>query len=314
MALMTRIEEIISIPLELFHNRKGFHPVDLNRLALRCMEQDSRKGIKKTYAPNRFRVLLNPDDYKDLYPFLDTIRSDISGELRRVVEERNYLLAGDLIVEIEADRNIDEGLPQVKAHMHGSREPYTVVSLNDKNDNSEQTAYSPVPDGKTVIVLPGSKETLGVPLQEGITMLREGRAEEAHSVLSSVQDDLKDSPIFQAAMAVALEMIDKRFEALEHYNRIETLDGPKPEVQRRIEWIKKNKSTIRQEHGATEIHGVLELSVPGVSIQFGKNGVSLKNKNLDQRVQVDGRVESRILLKDGASFSIGEVTMTYRSL
>ena len=96
MALLTRIEDIISIPMELFHKQKGFHPVDLNRMAMRCMERGCRKGIKQVYAPNRFEVVLNPADHDDLRPFLSIIRSDITGELRRVIEERNYLLAGDL--------------------------------------------------------------------------------------------------------------------------------------------------------------------------------------------------------------------------
>ena len=71
MGILTKVEDIISIPLEVFHRQKGFHPVDLNRLALRCMEQGTRKGINKVYAPNRFRVLLNPGDYRELHPFLE---------------------------------------------------------------------------------------------------------------------------------------------------------------------------------------------------------------------------------------------------
>ena len=56
MGLLTKVEEILDIPMDLFHRRRGFHPIDLNRMVRRCMEQGSRKGIKRTYVPNNFEM------------------------------------------------------------------------------------------------------------------------------------------------------------------------------------------------------------------------------------------------------------------
>lgn len=132
MALLTKIEDIVSIPMEVFHRQKGFHPVDLSRSALRCLEQGCRRGIKQIYAPNRFDVRLCPEDYKELQSFLSVIRSDISGELRRVISERKYLLAGELKIEIIEDPEVQEGKPRVDGYMQGENDNKTTIELPEE--------------------------------------------------------------------------------------------------------------------------------------------------------------------------------------
>ena len=120
MALMTKIEEFLSIPMEKIHDQRGFHPVDLCRKVVRCLERGKRRGIRQTYAPNRFTVRLHPSDYKELRPFVGMIRSEIKGELHRVVQECNYLLAGGLDVALVSDHSVGSGKPQVTGTMAGA--------------------------------------------------------------------------------------------------------------------------------------------------------------------------------------------------
>ena len=151
MGLLTRVEEFISTPLEYFHNRKGFQPVDLNRLAQRCMESGSRKGIRRVYAPNRYEVLLSEWDFAELHPFLETICADIGSELQRVAEERDYMLAGEISVEIKKDPSVSKGFPQVKGHMQGDEEPRSVVTFSEENQGLASDTNNR--DCKTVLLM-----------------------------------------------------------------------------------------------------------------------------------------------------------------
>ncbi|MFH2093542.1 MAG: FhaA domain-containing protein [Pseudomonadota bacterium] len=164
MGLVTKIEEVIAKPFELFHSRNGFQPVDVCRLALKCLENGVKKGINKTYAPNLFRVRLNKADYKEYKPFINVIRSDIKGELRRVIEERNYLLAGSLDVEIVKDPALLSGLPRVEGFMQGEDDPRSVIVAEPgkKQDSpivkEAKKDAGALQDDKTIIMLPGHLE------------------------------------------------------------------------------------------------------------------------------------------------------------
>ncbi|MCD4678719.1 MAG: DUF3662 domain-containing protein [Desulfobacula sp.] len=176
MGLLTKIEEVIAKPLEIFHTKKGFQPVDVCRLALKCMERGAKKGINKTYAPNLFRVYLNKSDYREYRPFIDVICSDIKGELRRVIEERDYLLAGELSVEIFEDSALLSGLPKVEGLMQGEEEPRSIITASEVEEESntiideENSAPKDFLDGKTVIMLPGGfdQENKGVSIINNI--------------------------------------------------------------------------------------------------------------------------------------------------
>jgi len=140
MGLLTKIEEVISLPLELFQTRKGFQPVDACRLVLRCMERGAKKGISKTYAPNRFNMYLSSADYREYKPFMSLIQSDIKGELRRVIEERSYLLAGELAIDILEDPEQEAGLPRIEGRMQGEKDPVSVI-LTRKNTDGDASAW-----------------------------------------------------------------------------------------------------------------------------------------------------------------------------
>ena len=313
MALLTRIEEIIGIPMELFHQRKGFHPVDLNRMALRCMEQGTRKGIRQIYAPNAFTLRLSLSDYQDLAPFEDTIRADVKGELRRVAEERNYLLAGDVSVTLLADETIPAGMPQITAAMQGKTEPVSTVLLSDLEMSDSPSPDISDRDAPTVVMLPDAERATDDPVAEGIRFLREGRLEAAADRLTAAGPQSGDTPHFLAAMGVAMELLGFASQARQFYRRLQEIEGPRPDVQRRIDYLADNLSRDPERgvpHGEV---GRIELGDTGASICFDAGDVQLHNPRNDPRVQVDGSAQKHCRLKAGAIIRFGDVEMTYRS-
>lgn len=313
MALLTRIEEIISIPLELFHQRKGFHPVDLNRMALRCMEQGTRKGIRQIYAPNAFTVLLSPADYRELSPFQDTIRADIKGELRRVAEERNYLLAGDLSVALVSDEETPAGVPQVNGVMQGKDEPMSTVLLADVEKPATPLTDNTRRDAPTVILVPAEEQAVDDPVAEGISFLREGQVKAAAERLADAGPEKVDTPQFLAAMAVAMELLGNASQAGRFYRRLQEVDEPRPEVQRRIDYL--SDASSRYTAGDT-IHGEvgrIELGDTGACIHFGTGTFQLHNPLNDLTVQVNGSVHQHCQLKEGDKIRVGDFEMIYRN-
>jgi len=286
MELLTKVEEILNIPMDLFHRRKGFHPVDLSRMALRCMEQGCRKGLNTNYAPNHFSVLLNPSDYKELYPFLQTIRSDIYHGLKKIVAERKYLLAGDLVVEILEDRQRPEGLPEVKGYMQDSDEPDSVVGFEQKQEQEKDNVFGSIP-------ISGDPITI---LEEGITLLRDGKVEEAVEVFSNAEADLKEMPQYHASMGVAMDMLGHSDDAKQHYDQLNEAD---PSALIEYHRDQKQKTTGYR----------LETDIPGVSLLFGTNGLVMENSYHDPSATVNGKNVPVIQIQSGDVITVGTMRM-----
>jgi|GEM_PF-6158623 len=311
MALMTRIEEIINIPMEyIFHRRAGFQPVDLVRLAMRCMEQRTRKGIRQTYAPNRFSVLLHPSDYRELFGFLGILQSEIKGELRRVVEERNYLLAGELEVEILEEGRIKKGLPEVQAFMLGEAQPDASMVM-DEADRS-LTGDNANVDDHTLIIEPSvAQEPQPEDFDRGLALLREGRAAEAADTITLIDESEVGGAEYHAALGAAMEMMGKRAEAVAHYHSAIQLGGPQPLVQKRIEWLGRSSEIGAEAEKPLEILGRLSIPTLGVVLQLRTDGVYVENPNGSAAVEVNAEPTQGVLLKDGAEVSLDGLKMVF---
>jgi tetratricopeptide (TPR) repeat protein len=312
MALLTRIEEIIGIPLELFHQQKGFHPVDLSRLALRCMEQGTRQGIRQTYAPNAFTVLLHPADYEELKPFLDTISSDIKGEIQRVAEERSYLLAGNLAVTLTPNGETPEGKPKVNGMMQGEADPISTVMLSDAETSMMQPQEESERDAATVILLPADEKPCDDQIEEGISFLKEGSVEKADACLKKAASNNEDSPRFLAAKAVVMELTGRPLQAGELYQQLQKIDGPRADVQRRIEYLNSSAHSAAWDDNHSTAFSRLELSGTGASICFDAESLQVFNPQKDARVQVNGGVQHHIRLEEGDRIEVGFLKMEFR--
>jgi hypothetical protein len=277
MALLTRIEEIISIPLELFHQRKGFHPVDLNRMALRCMEQGTRKGIRQVYAPNTFTVLLNPSDFRDLHPFLGTIGSDIKGELRRVAEERSYLLAGDLSVTLTTDEETPEGKPQVRGSMQGEAEPVSTVMLSDIHTQTLSAPDNVGRDAPTVILLPVAAHTTDVPAENGLSPVGQRQLDAPTDGLVDTEPEKDAAPRLLRTVAMMMELLGNRSRVSRMERKLKAIDGPGSDIQRCIGHLVEDTSRDAESDAFEGQSGQLILGATGACIRCGKDSFILEN-------------------------------------
>ncbi|CAG37161.1 FhaA domain-containing protein [Desulfotalea psychrophila] len=138
MGFLTKVENILNIPMEKFHQGNDFHPIDLCRLAVRCLEQGCKKGLRRTYAPNTFHIYLHSNDYNELYPFLKVISSDIQAELERHIEERKYVLASNLEVFLFESTKVKPKRPEIKGLVCCESEPDTVLSSTVLEESMER--------------------------------------------------------------------------------------------------------------------------------------------------------------------------------
>lgn len=155
MTILTKLEDIISIPLEIFHKQKGYQPVDICRMAVRCMIKGVRKGLRSVYVPNCFDVRLHPAEFKELSPFLSTIRSDIKSELMRVAKERGYVLKDSLDIKIVEDSRVEAGCPHVESSFGSGDGPTSSVILGPEDKEKAPTdSQSRKHDDETIVLKP----------------------------------------------------------------------------------------------------------------------------------------------------------------
>lgn len=178
MGFLTKVENFISKPMDRIFKQKGFHPIDLSRLALRCMEKGCRKGLRNTYAPNTFLIYLHTTDYKDLYPFINVICTDIKSELQKMVDERNYVLAAELEVRLFESTEAREGIPEIRGVVCCETEPDSVLSSTSLGD--DLNIEIDTTEGYSLKDTTRYTENL----EEGMTIVR-GDAQEKESILPS---------------------------------------------------------------------------------------------------------------------------------
>ena len=295
--------------MELFHKRKGFHPVDLNRMALRCMEQGGRQGINRIYAPNDFVIMLHPSDYQEISPFLHTIRSEILQELKITVADRNYLLAGELTLKLKADDTAEEGKPMVRGRMSGKDEPDSVVKYEKEYTEPPSDGQDADATNKTGsnVILSDSLTTL----EEGVTVLREGNPERAMEVLSGIRKDACNVPQYHAVMGVCHQLLDHADEAKEHYSQLQDMQ---PDVSSALLLGYDGLSSAPDEKKETKTQKKsagyrLEANIAGVSLVIRDNELILENRYRDPAASVDGKVTEAVVIERGNVVTLGTVRL-----
>jgi FhaA, N-terminal domain/FHA domain len=108
LALERFIERIFERPVNrLFHTR--LQPVQLQRRLERAMETERRVGADRTYAPNRFRVQLHPDDLADFTSYQATLEDELAEELLARAHARGYALVDRPSVSLHANAAVTRG-------------------------------------------------------------------------------------------------------------------------------------------------------------------------------------------------------------
>ncbi len=310
MGLPTKVENFISDLIDRLFSSKGFQPVDLCRMAVRCMDQGSRQGINRTYAPNVFILTLHGNDYRKHAPVLHFIKADILACLKQHAVEHNYLLAGDLLLTLEEDEHTPEGTPRIIGRMSDGDEPDSVVSYRQQTPGDSPEQGSRDNAGTAPDYDPADPLSI---IEEGVTVLREGHPEQAVEVLAAVENSARDTPQYQALMGVCRQLSGEPEQAEEHLYRLQQLVPdmnipalPIPEVTDNgdnEQWqarknLQKNRATFR-----------LAVNIDGVCLIVGENTLRLENPYLDPAVTVRGKVEKTADIRPGDVVTLGTIRL-----
>ncbi|MGC8875046.1 MAG: FhaA domain-containing protein [Chloroflexia bacterium] len=125
MSALARFEEFVEELLEgsLAHLlRSPLQPAEMAKRLERAMESQQRVGVGVILVPNRYTVLVHPDDWADLAP----VRAALERELARFIVERaresGFSLLARPRVTIQAQPGIRRGRLRVQAELASPEE------------------------------------------------------------------------------------------------------------------------------------------------------------------------------------------------
>jgi hypothetical protein len=99
----------------LFHPR--LQPVQLQRRLERAMEAERRLSADRTYVPDRYRIVLHPNDHEQFAGYRGTLESDLSDALLARARKRGYTLLARPSIRLEASREVRSGEILVEAEV-----------------------------------------------------------------------------------------------------------------------------------------------------------------------------------------------------
>ncbi|MBV8086543.1 MAG: DUF3662 domain-containing protein, partial [Chloroflexi bacterium] len=97
----------------------SLQPAELAHAIGRCIEQQQVDGL----APNRFEVLLNPDDYADLRGLNVPLEPKLAAYAVELAREHSVNFAAPPAVELAADATLDRGQVQVRGAVERASTP-----------------------------------------------------------------------------------------------------------------------------------------------------------------------------------------------
>jgi tetratricopeptide (TPR) repeat protein len=258
-----------------------------------------------------FVILLHPTDYEDIAPFLPNIRMEILQELKTIVADRNYLLAGNLSLTIKTDKNGEEGRPLLKGRMSGSDEPDSVIEYEQhENRAAKPLSGQSDPSTQNIAAADALRYDPLTTLEEGITILRDGNPGQAIEVLSELSEDAGDIPQYHAVMGVCRKMLGQDEEARVHFDQLQEMQ---PEVSSALllshDDFSANKEKNIQKKQKKSAGYRLETNIAGVSLVTWDKKLILENRYLDPTASVDSKVEESIVIESGDVVTLGTVRL-----
>lgn len=91
----------------LFHAR--LQPIQLERRLEREMEGERRLSADRTYVPNRYRVLLHPDDFTGFSSYRSSLEGDLQEALLARARKRGYTLLERPTIVLEPSQGVQVG-------------------------------------------------------------------------------------------------------------------------------------------------------------------------------------------------------------
>jgi hypothetical protein len=95
--------------------RARLQPVQLQRRIERAMEVERLSGADRTLVPNRFRVLLHPDDLASFEQISDSLATELAEGALAFARNHRYSLVDRPRVDLVADEDVNRGEIRVAA-------------------------------------------------------------------------------------------------------------------------------------------------------------------------------------------------------
>ncbi|MGH9094250.1 MAG: DUF3662 domain-containing protein, partial [Acidimicrobiales bacterium] len=103
--------------------RGGLQPVEVGRRLTREMDLRRTVAPRGTITPNRFRVVLSPADHSKFAPIADELIAELVSVARDHARSENYVLLGQITVNLETDPSLPPGTLTVTGDMDRNRGP-----------------------------------------------------------------------------------------------------------------------------------------------------------------------------------------------
>ena len=97
--------------------RSGVQPIEIARHVVRTQDAGRQVGVQEVWAPNRFEVVLSPDDAERYERAKHAIANELKQVIRENAGERGYGLVGPPEVAFVVDENLKKGDLDVHASL-----------------------------------------------------------------------------------------------------------------------------------------------------------------------------------------------------
>jgi hypothetical protein len=95
---------------------------------LKALEKNRIEGLEGSFAPNHYSILVSPADASAMLSLFPTLSAEVRRFVKGLAGERDYRLAGPVVVRWEAARKIERGEATVQAKVV-SGQPEAVLSV-----------------------------------------------------------------------------------------------------------------------------------------------------------------------------------------
>jgi hypothetical protein len=179
MSLLARWEKRLESFVEGLFARafKGpLHPVEIARQLGRAMEAGQTPSVSRTYAPNAFTVVLNPQDHEVFAGFQEALTAELVAYLQEHAEGRDYTLVGPLQVHVQSSETVEPGKVHVQARTVSG--PSAAAATDEPTEVADTRVYRTggTPKLAMLVVMEGEPRgaTLSLTAHGAVVGRREG--------------------------------------------------------------------------------------------------------------------------------------------
>jgi hypothetical protein len=97
--------------------RSGLQPVEMGRRLTREMDLRRTVAPRGTLTPNRFEVLLSPEDRDRFAPIEEELIAELVSQARDHARSENYVFIGPVAVTLDVDPDLSPGMVLVAGEM-----------------------------------------------------------------------------------------------------------------------------------------------------------------------------------------------------